>query len=250
MFVGDLSDGDIRVTKSISEIPLPTAVILGNHDRGRDQTGDVLRNQLKVLAEKHCSWSLRKWEEPRLAVIGARPCSSGGGFYLSKEVEAVFGPLTIQDSADRIVSAANSAPVNWPMVLLAHSGPTGLGSEAESICGRDWKSPAIDWGDLDLALALNQMRGTRLPALVVFGHMHHALTRTSGYRRTFHKDIYGTIFLNCACVPRRGFDSSGRLVCHFSWVEFVNGQLNHVSHRWYLQDGSLSYEEVLHCKNL
>ena len=131
------------------------------------------------------------------------------------------------------------------MILLAQSGPTGLGSEASSLCGRDWKQPPLDWGDQDLAIAIDKIRKYRVPQLVVFGHMHHALKRTQGTRKTFFQDRWGTAYLNAACVPRRGIDSVGRTLCHFCWVEFNNGNLSLVTHRWYLPDGSIAYQETL-----
>ncbi len=245
LFVGDLSDGHLGIINLIKGIDCPTAVILGNHDQGRDQTGETLRKQIRTLGEIHCAWSFREWDFPPVAIVGGRPCSSGGGFRLSGSVQAVFGPLTLEKSVERIVSATEKAPKDWPLVLLAHSGPAGLGSEVNSLCGRDWKTPAIDWGDTDLALAMNQIRKRRVPDLVVFGHMHHALYRGSGYRKSFYKDIWGTSFLNAACVPRRGLDEKGNEVCHFSWIEFVDNKLKYVSHRWFRNDGVLAYEDVL-----
>ena len=75
--------------------------------------------------------------------------------------------------------------------------------------------------------------------------MHHDLSRGRGKRRTFHKDCFGTIYLNAACVPRRGFDESGRMISHFSWVEFVDDKLTFAAHRWFLPDASIAYEESL-----
>lgn len=245
LFVGDLAEGDLRIAKAIKEISIPTAVILGNHDRGRDQTGECLRNQLNLLGEIHCGWDLRRWELPSISVVGARPCSAGGGFYLSSEMKGVYGPVTLEASVERIVEAAKQAPCDKPLVILAHSGPTGLGSNAFSPCGRDWKKPAIDWGDRDLAAAIDQIRKERIPDLVVFGHMHHHLRGKNGLRSTFVEDAWGTRYLNAACVPRRGIDSYGNDLCHFSWVEFSNGKLINASHRWYKKDGSIAYEEIL-----
>lgn len=245
LFVGDLSDGDLRLTKAIGRLRHPTAVILGNHDRGRDPTGGVLQRQMTLLGDRHCAWSMRRWESPPIGVVGCRPGSAGGGFHLSKAVEAVVGPITVEQSADRIVAACDDVPAHWPLVLLAHSGPTGLGSDASSPCGRDWKQPACDWGDTDLALALRTLASRRKPELVVFGHMHHRLKGRRGERRTFVQDRGGTVFLNAACVPRRGLDADGRCLCHWSWVEFEQGKLLHVSHRWYLPDGTLAYAETL-----
>ncbi len=60
LFVGDLSDGDLRIVRAINKISIPTSVILGNRDRGRGGSGDVLRAQLDLLGEKNCSWNLSK----------------------------------------------------------------------------------------------------------------------------------------------------------------------------------------------
>jgi len=246
LFVGDLSDGDLRLTKAITRLPQPTAVILGNHDRGRDRSGSIFQQQINLLGDLHCGWRQRRWTVPRLGLVGCRPGTAGGGFHLSKAVEAVVGPISVEESADRIVQACASIPRDWPLVLLAHCGPTGLGSNAQDPCGRDWKQPACDWGDADLALALDRLGHERPPQLVVFGHMHHRLKGRQGERRTFHQDRRGTVFLNAACVPRRGLDEQGRGLCHFSWVEFDDDQLSHVSHRWFLDDGSVAYAETLY----
>ena len=244
--MGDLSDGDLRMVKSITQLTLPVAVLLGNHDRGRDKSGVLLQQQMSMLGERHCPWRLRGWSQPELAVVGARPCSAGGGFHLSQAVQAVFGPITETQSADWIVDAASHAPDHWPLVVLAHSGPTGLGSAANSPCGRDWKQPHIDWGDRDLALALDRMRKIRPADLVVFGHMHHQLKGQRGARITFHRDRRGTCFVNAACVPRVGLDESGMPLHHLTWVEFSGTEPTLVSHRWYRPGGELSYEQTLH----
>ncbi len=246
LFVGDLSDGDLRLVKSITQLSLPVAVLLGNHDRGRDRSGALLQQQISMLGDRHCPWRLRAWSQPALAVVGARPCSAGGGFHLSQAVQAVFGPITEAQSAEWIAGAAREAPSSWPLVVLAHSGPTGLGSEANSPCGRDWKQPHIDWGDRDLAIALDRMQQSRPADLVVFGHMHHQLKGRNGERITFHRDRRGTCFVNAACVPRIGLDDSGRPLHHLTWVEFSGTKASLVSHRWYRPSGELSYEQTLH----
>ncbi len=245
LFVGDLGEGDLRLTKQILKIPIPIALILGNHDRGNDPTGQILDHQLKLLADIHCAWSLRRWDHLPLAIVGARPCSGGGGFHLSKAVKAIYGEISLRQSVDFIVKAARQAPVESPLILLAHSGPSGLGSEINSPCGRDWLKPAIDWGDKDLELAIDEIKQIRKPDLVVFGHMHHNLKRGNGIRSTFVQDRMGVSYLNAACVPRRIIDDLGRQLFHFSWVEFVNRKLSLVSHRWYLSSGYLAYEDTL-----
>jgi hypothetical protein len=67
-------------------------------------------------------------------------------------------------------------PAGNVLLLLAHNGPAGLGSEPHSICGVDWRSEAGDWGDPDLAAVLQQLQeqGRRV-GLVLHGHMHHMI---------------------------------------------------------------------------
>lgn len=252
LLVGDLSDGQLRVPALLRRLTLPTACILGNHDTGRDPTGHTLRRQIETLGPLHCGWSLRQFDTPGLAVVGARPGTAGGGFHLSPAVRAVFGPVTMEESAARITTAALAADPGLPLVLLAHCGPSGLGSEARDPCGRDWKKPACDWGDQDLALAIRRIRRERPLPLVVFGHMHHALKRGVGERRSLVVDREGTVYLNTACVPRHGHDAAGRALRHFSWVELEvpthqpeAARVIRASHRWYGLNGRLLYEEVV-----
>jgi len=59
LFIGDISDGSVKIIKKINEIQIPTFVILGNHDRGKDSTGEILSKQIRVLGEKYCAWDLK-----------------------------------------------------------------------------------------------------------------------------------------------------------------------------------------------
>jgi uncharacterized protein (TIGR04168 family) len=245
LVVGDLSDGQARIPQRLAGLNLPLACILGNHDAGRDASGRTLRRQLAWLGEHHCGWALRQLTPPGLAVVGARPGTAGGGFHLSAGVQAVYGQPSLEESARRIEAAAVAADPGLPLVLLAHCGPAGLGSEPADPCGRDWKKPACDWGDQDLSMAIAAIQRRRSLPLVVFGHMHHQLKRGQGARRSFQRDRAGTAYLNTACVPRHGADQQGRQLHHFSWVELEHGKLRLASHRWYGLDGRLFYEETL-----
>jgi len=245
LVVGDLSDGQARIPARLAQLSLPVACILGNHDTGRDASGRTLQRQLDALGDRHCGWGLRELHPPGIAVVGARPASAGGGFHLNQAVQAVFGPVGLQESAARISSAALRADPALPLILLAHCGPSGLGSHASDICGRDWKPPACDWGDQDLALAIDQIRHQRPLPLVVFGHMHHRLKRGQGDRLSVFRDRAGTVYLNTAFVPRHSHDEQGRSLRHFSWVELRDGEISELSHRWYEPDGALRYRHTL-----
>ncbi|MCP9927490.1 TIGR04168 family protein [Cyanobium sp. CH-040] len=252
LVVGDLSDGQPRIPALLRRQDLPTACILGNHDAGRDPSGRTLRRQIDALGEIHCGWGLRELRPPGLAVVGARPGTAGGGFHLSRAVQAAFGPLSLEESAERITAAALRADPALPLVVLAHCGPAGLGSTAADPCGRDWKKPACDWGDQDLAVAIRRIQALRPLPLVVFGHMHHQLRRGLGVRRSLCVDRSGTVYLNAASVPRHGVDAAGRDLRHFSWVELEvsdpwRPRVLSASHRWFGLDGRLLYMERLHC---
>lgn len=248
LVVGDLSDGQPRIPALLRQLELPLACILGNHDTAKDPSGRILQRQIDALGPLHCGWALRQFQG--VAIVGGRPGSAGGGFHLSRACTAVFGPITREQSAARIVAAATAADPALPLVLLAHSGPAGLGSQAADICGRDWKQPACDWGDQDLTLAIDGIRGQRSLPLVVFGHMHHRLKRGVGERRSFVIDRAGTAYLNAACVPRHLVDEAGVALRHFSWVELDASGLCSASHRWYALDGRLRYEETLYTRSL
>ena len=246
LVVGDLADGDVRLPLRLRKLSLPVACVLGNHDAAKDSSGRTLGRMEQALGALHCGWSLRLLNPPGLAVVGGRPGSAGGGFHLSQAVKSHWGMMNLFDSADRITKAALSAPIEFPLVLLSHAGPSGLGSAAADPCGKDWKPPACDWGDQDLQEAILRIRKQRPIPLVVFGHMHHRLRRGAGNRRTLHRDRQGTIYLNAACVPRhRQCDETGPLR-HFSWVELSDeGEVLLASHRWYKADGSLFEEHCL-----
>jgi len=247
LFVGDISDGNIKTIKLINSIEIPTFVFLGNHDRGKDKSGETLLKQIRILKDKFIGWDLKVFKN-KLNVLGGRPCSSGGGFFLSNEILSIYGPITEFDSAEKIIISSKNAIADLPLILIAHAGPSGLGSEPNSICGKDWKLPACDWGDRDLAIALNQIQKRRSVDLVVFGHMHNKLKRNLGFREMFKLDKNGTAYLNAAVVPRYRKVTGDEFIVNFSWVEFNNRKISNISQRWYSTDGDLYQEEKLYEK--
>jgi len=242
LFVGDISDGSVKIIKKINSIKIPTFVILGNHDRGKDSSGETLLKQIRVLREKYCAWDLRVFND-QINILFARPCSSGGGYYLSREVKGVYGPITEQDSVNKIIKGSDKNIKDLPLIIISHVGPSGLGSEPKSICGKDWKLPSSDWGDRDLATAITEIQKKRKVELVIFGHMHNHLKRNLGFREMFQTDNKGTAYLNTAVVPRYKSNDDGKLSIHFSWVEFEDKKLKSISHRWYSECGEIVEEE-------
>ena len=216
-------------------------MILGNHDRGKDFSGETLLKQIRVLGEKYCAWDLRVFNN-QINILSARPCSSGGGYYLSKEVRGVYGPITEKESASKMIQGSEKTIKDLPVIIMSHAGPSGLGSEPGSICGKDWKLPSSDWGDRDLSVAISEIQKKRIVNLVIFGHMHNRLKRNLGFREMFKTDNKGTAYFNTAVVPRYQTIEDGELLINFSWVEFADNKLKHVSHRWYSESGKV-YEE-------
>jgi len=215
MFVGDLGDEDLEIVTRIAEIAVPKAVILGNHDAwqsfGRGECTDALHGCLDVLGADHIAYEVREVPAAGLSVIGARPFSWGGQSLRSPELyDEIYGVRTMRQSAAAIVDAARNAQ-HRDLLILAHNGPLGLGSEPSDIYGKDFGKPGGDWGDYDLALALQRIQsyGLRVRA-VVAGHMHHRLLHPRGAERKRFVQRGDTLFLNTAVVPRvvRGDDGS------------------------------------------
>ena len=243
LFVGDISEGSIKILKKINLLNIPAFVILGNHDKGRDRTGEKLQKQINLLRDKFCGWDLKIFNN-QINILGGRPCSSGGGYFLSKEVLGVYGPLSENDSANKIINSYLKGRDDLPLILLAHAGPSGLGSEPDSICGRDWLKPSLDWGDRDLSRAITKIRKKRFIDLVIFGHMHNVLKRNLGERKMYELDRNGTSYLNTAVVPRYKENKHGELIINYSWVEFKDKKLKYISQRWYTEKGTIEKEKI------
>ena len=94
-----------------------------------------------------------------------------------------------------------------------------------------------------MSAAISQIQKRRKVDLVIFGHMHNRLKRNLGLRDMFKVDSKGTIYLNTAVVPRYKTDEDGKLLINFSWIEFENKELRHVSHRWYSESGEIREED-------
>ena len=61
----------------------------------------------------------------------------------------------------------------------------------------------------------------------------------------FEIDKEGTAYLNSAIVPRYKTNTKGQFLVNFSWVEFVENKLKHISQRWYSELGEIWEEEIL-----
>jgi len=160
------------------------------------------REQLAALGDANVGFGRRDYNPLKLSVAGARPFSSGGK-WLPNLYEHLWGFTAMRESAAIVRRRmCEESPEDHQVLLLAHNGPHGLGSEPDSICGKDWPSknqPAGgDWGDMDTESALHKCN--RSVPLVVFGHMHEGLI--DGSRRTLVVRTRGRTYVNAAVVPR------------------------------------------------
>lgn len=214
LFTGDFGNENVELVKSVSELDIPKAAILGNHDAWNTrefstEKKDAVGLQLELLGEQHVAY--RHMDIPLLgvSVVGCRPFSNGGDrLFRPKLLSSRYGVDEMKASADRICKAALEASKSSnAVILLAHNGPAGLGSRINDICGRDWVDGGGDHGDPDLAQALSQMKNKNSDSrvcvsLVVFGHMHNVLANRGGMRKMVSVGKDETIYLNGAIVPR------------------------------------------------
>jgi len=166
-------------------------------------------------------------------VVGARPFSWGGPNLRSPELyDEIYGIHTMKQSAAAIVDAARNAQ-HRDLVILAHNGPLGLGDGSGDFCGKDFGKPGGDWGDRDLAVALQRIEGFGLRVrAVISGHMHHKLVHPRGEERTRFVRVGDTMFLNSAYVPRVRQDPVAGEVGYFLRTRWRAGECLGVEEVW------------------
>lgn len=244
LFVGDLGDEDVEMVRTVLDVQVPKVVMLGNHDAwqsfGRRVATDKLRQMLDLLGDDHLAYAVREVPAAGVSVIGARPFSWGGESLRSPELyDEIYGVHTMRQSAAAIVDAARNAQ-HRDLVILAHNGPLGLGAEPADIFGKDFGKPGGDWGDRDLALAIQRIEGMGMHVrAVIAGHMHHKLVHPRGALRTRFVQRGGTLFLNAAYVPRVRQDRDGAELSHFLHTQWRDGECVGLEELWVDVNGSV-----------
>ncbi|KAL5537676.1 hypothetical protein UlMin_046180 [Ulmus minor] len=260
LFTGDFGEEKVELVRSVANLKFAKAVILGNHDAWYTQhfsgkKKDGVQLQLECLAEAHVAYQCLDFPLVKVSIVGGRPFSCGGEKLFRKNLlSARYGVQDMEGSSKRIYKAALNAAEDHLVVLLAHNGPTGLGSNLNDICGKDWVVGGGDHGDPDLAQAMSLLKGSGKVSvpLVVFGHMHKQLAHGNGLRKMIVISD-DTIYLNGAIVPRvkkligeQGTSNisstnnehplsspeSGGTMRAFTLVEILDGKVDKITESW------------------
>ncbi|XP_068647979.1 uncharacterized protein [Aristolochia californica] len=264
LFTGDYGNENVELVRSISNLNMTKAAILGNHDCWNThrfkKNNDCVQRQLDCLGEQHVGYTRLDFPMLQISVVGGRPFSCGGNrLFREMLLSARYGVSDMAGSAKKIYEAAQGTPENHSIVFLAHNGPSGLGSNINDICGRDWDFKGGDHGDPDLEQAIKQLKqDTKLQIpLVVFGHMHKQLAYRIGLRKMIVVGDDNTIYLNGAIVPRvksmslgetssRGFmeeesasgsNRSNTTLRAFTVIEMMGGRLGKIAETWVAVSG-------------
>lgn len=227
LFVGDLAHFRLReaypIVERMAQLEKTAFYIPGNHDAinmaqllgevkrwpwlrwlgsfGHKRRVHALRKRLGQVVLAGYSTHQFAHDGLDVTVIAARPHAMGGPYLsFAPYLRQQFGVGSLEESAVRLKACVDAAKTER-LIFLAHNGPTGLGTEQASIWGKDFRREGGDWGDPDLAEAIDYARalGKEITA-VIAGHMHHAL-RFGGTRR-WHLFQDGTHYINAARVPR------------------------------------------------
>lgn len=263
LFVGDFGNEAVEIVREIAAVPIPKAVIMGNHDAwysasswGRKKAPydksqeDRVQQQLDLLGEAHVGYSKLDFPQFDVSVVGSRPFSWGGSTWRNSQFyRDRYNIKSFEESTQQIVESAKNTAYQT-LIFIAHNGPDGLGKQTESICGRDWKAEGGDYGDPDLSKAIAQVQnlGKSIP-LVTFGHMHHELKIPRGKRRKLLEVREQTVYFNAACVPRV-VKTAQDVKRSFSLVTLRQGVVQKISLIWLNQDfaiqSELLYLDLLH----
>lgn len=258
LFVGDFGNEAVELVGKIASLDMPKAAIFGNHDAwytasdwGRSKrpydplVEDRVQQQTNLLGASCIGYGKLDFPHLNLSIVGSRPFSWGGSQWkYSDFYQSRFGIDGFEASTQRIVEMAGAATCEH-IIIIGHNGPTGLGEEPESICGKDWgESLGGDYGDPDLAEAISILRaqGKSIP-LVTFGHMHHRLRHTKERLRTsiiLHPD---TVYLNAARCPRV-LSTIERTLRNFSLVTMLDGKVTQAGLVWMTEDFRVGLEEI------
>jgi uncharacterized protein (TIGR04168 family) len=257
LFVGDLSElrypsQSLEMAGKLSQLNKPAIFIPGNHDVHNvyQIIAEILHNRVlaRLAGLPHYRFHLGLQarlkpvllgaysaypyyiKETHFDVIAARPYAMGGSsLSYSPLLKRLYGIQNIADSEALLCQQVDSARSD-NLIFLAHNGPSGLGEGPADIWGCDFAPRFGDFGDRDLATAIQyaQSSGKRILA-VIAGHMHLQTflgpkpvwerQGTPGPIRPWHLVQNEVQYINAARVPRI-FQKDGKTIHHFISLEF------------------------------
>ncbi|MCO4771487.1 MAG: metallophosphoesterase [Deltaproteobacteria bacterium] len=253
VFVGDLAglrlSSTLRVAGLIAQLTTPTLVVPGNHDAPNavQLLGEVLHSRALIrLADRNtegradaiaaalgsplAGYSLHD-VGLGMQIVAGRPHSMGGdALSFAPFLKRRFGVESLEASADRLCRLVDESTAP-NLLFVAHNGPLGLGDRRDDIWGCDFRAEEGDFGDRDLAVAVDYARAQgRAVVAVVAGHMHSKVR--GGGERTARVERDGTLYLNAARVPRIWNDPDGRPVRHHLAVSWDGATVRAEEMRW------------------
>jgi uncharacterized protein (TIGR04168 family) len=240
IFIGDLGGGSrestLRVARTMAKLRKPALVMPGNNDTvdidelaaelahrsGMRRLGAIGRGEAASADDamvRLCGFSSHRIVAAgrEVTLIAGRPHSMGGAeLSFADYMQQTYDVDSMSTSSARLRALVETTETR-DVVFFSHNGPTGLGAEPEDMWGCDFKPGGGDWGDPDLAHAVDhaRQRGHRVLA-VVGGHMH--LKTKSGEQRPWLKELDGVSYVNSARVPRIFSDSGDVWRHHISLV--------------------------------
>jgi len=224
-FTGDLGGGPpestIRMARIMSKLNTPALVMPGNNDtidtaelsaelthRAGLARLSSMRTDAQYRADEKpkvqvCGYSLHRVERGSLDItfVAGRPHSMGGpDLSFPDYMLETYGIGSLQESEQRLLALVDEAE-SEQLIFLSHNGPFGLGDGHQDPWGADFKPNGGDWGDPDLAAAINYAVAQNKRVLaVIAGHMH--LRTKLGTERKWWVESEGIHYVNAARVPR------------------------------------------------
>ena len=236
-FTGDLGGGtresSLNIARVMSRLRHRVLVMPGNNDtfdieelaaelthRGglrklaamrSSDPGDAAADERSVNL---CGYSTHRVTRGDVDVtfVAARPHSLGGPELSFPEyMSSTYGIDSMDASTQRMRELVDQVETRH-VIFLAHNGPTGHGDEPDDMWGCDFKPGGGDWGDPDLAAAIDHARGLgKVVQAVIAGHMH--LNTKCGRVRPWRAERDGILYVNAARVPRI-FEADGDVHRH------------------------------------
>ncbi|MDJ0900501.1 MAG: TIGR04168 family protein [Xenococcus sp. MO_188.B8] len=260
LFVGDFGNESVEIIRLVADLPIPKAVILGNHDAWYTASGwgrkkapydhsqeDRVQQQLDLLGVAHVGYSKLDLPQYNISVVGSRPFSWGGSQWKNHQFyRDRYNINDFVESTTQIVAAANETLYDH-LIFIGHNGPFGLGDQPEDTCGRDWNPLGGDHGDPDFTAAIDKTLSLgKSISLVTFGHMHHRLRHRQDRLRTIvNTSSDGIVYLNAAAVPRIKNKNAGKMR-NFSLVTLEKTTVSEISLVWVDEQFTIISEEILY----